>query len=70
MLHILAVIFIISLLNPAFARANFFEEKDTPVQESGCSGCSKEIVTSVYSTPTFDSNKTFALGAKGVVAAD
>lgn len=44
MLHILAVIFIISLLNPAFARANFFEEKDTPVQESGCSGCSKEIV--------------------------
>ena len=26
------------------ARANFFEEKDTPVQESGCSGCSKEIV--------------------------
>jgi len=44
MLHILAVIFIISLLNPAFARANFFEEKDTPVQESECSGCSKEIV--------------------------
>jgi hypothetical protein len=44
MLHILAAIFIISLLNPAFVRANFFEEKDTPVQESECSGCSKEIV--------------------------
>jgi hypothetical protein len=42
MLRILAAIFIISLLNPAFARANFFEEKDTPVQESGCSECSKE----------------------------
>jgi len=44
MLHILTVIFIISLLNPAFARAGFFEEKDTPVQESGCSECSKETI--------------------------
>ena len=45
MLHILTVIFILFLLlNPASARANFFEEKDTPVQESGCSECSKETV--------------------------
>jgi len=43
MLHILTIIFMISLLNPTFARANFFEEKDTPVQESGCSGCTKEV---------------------------
>jgi len=45
MLRILAVIFILSLLlNPAFARTDFFEEKDTPVQESSCSECPKEIV--------------------------
>jgi len=43
MLHILAVIFILSLLNPAFVRAGFFEEKDTPVQESGCSECKSEV---------------------------
>ncbi|MBU2222265.1 MAG: hypothetical protein KJ722_06550, partial [Candidatus Omnitrophica bacterium] len=45
MLRILAVIYIpCLLLNPAFARANFFEEKDTSVQESGCNECSKEAV--------------------------
>jgi len=44
MLHILTIIFILFLLNPASVRANFFEEKDTPVQESGCSECSKEMV--------------------------
>ena len=45
MLHILTVIFILFLLlNPASVRASFFEEKDTPVQESGCSECGKETV--------------------------
>ena len=45
MLHILTVIFILFLLlNPASVRANFFEEKDTPVQESGCSECGKETI--------------------------
>jgi len=45
MLHILAVIIIMYLLlNPASVKAGFFEEEDTSVQESGCSGCSKAIV--------------------------
>lgn len=43
MLRILAVIFIVFLLlGPVFASAGFFEEKDTPVQESGCSECKSE----------------------------
>jgi len=45
MLRILVVILILFLLlNPTFARANFFEEEDTSAQESGCSECSKETV--------------------------
>lgn len=44
MLRILGAIFILSLLisGQNFARAGFFEEKDTPVQESGCSECKSE----------------------------
>ncbi len=42
MLRILGVIFIMFLLFPAFAGAGFFEEKDTPVQENGCSECKSE----------------------------
>jgi len=45
MLRILAVILILFLLlNPTFAKANFFEEEDLSAQESGCSECSKETV--------------------------
>ncbi len=45
MLRILGVIFILSFLisGQNFARAGFFEEK-APVQENGCSECSKETV--------------------------
>ena len=46
MLHILAVIIIVSLfLNPASVKAGFFEEKDTSVQESGCSECDSRVVS-------------------------
>jgi len=44
MLRILGVIFILSFLisGQNLARAGFFEEKDTPVQENGCSECKSE----------------------------
>ena len=43
MLRILAVIFILSLLlNPASAMAGFFEEENTPSQESSCTECKGE----------------------------
>lgn len=68
MLRILALIFMASLLlGPALARAGFFEEKNTPVQEIACGECEseagnldtdlKERVTAIEKTVSYKLNK-------------
>ncbi|MFA5276823.1 MAG: hypothetical protein WC417_08040 [Candidatus Omnitrophota bacterium] len=44
MLHILAVILILLLLNPVSVRAGFFEEETAPMQETECSSCASRAV--------------------------